>query len=189
MRGRLKSWRKGILRRFTGSERGATAIEFALVAGPFFFLLGGIIETGIVLYAEYVLQNATQEAARIIRTGQASTTDGTATISASQFKDLICDTAEIVMDCAGGVTVYVNNAANFSALEAAVPDPIDIGPDAGGSAYPVVFNPGAQLRAATVIATYDWNFVFPFMQFLGNLGSGNNVRRVHGLAIFRNEPF
>ncbi len=188
MRGRFKSWRAGLLRRFSRSERGATAIEFALVGGPFFFLLGCICETGIMLFTEYVLQNATQTAARTVRTGQASTTDGTALISAADFKTIICDTVELVADCSGKVTVYVNNAATFANLEGAMGDPLEIGPDAGGGAYPVVFNPGGQLVAGTVIATYDWDFAFPFMDFLGNVNSGN-TRRLYGMAIFRNEPF
>ncbi len=39
-----------------------------------------------------------------------------------------------------------------------------------------------------MIATYDWDFAFPFMDFLGNFGDGSK-RRIYGLAIFRNEPF
>jgi Flp pilus assembly protein TadG len=188
MRGRWKSWRAGALHRFSGSERGATAIEFGLVAAPFFFLLGGICETGIMLFTEYIIQNATQETARTVRTGQVSSSDGTPLISASEFKTMLCDTAEVIVACSGRVTVYVDNSADFATLETTMPDPVDIGPSSGGAAYPVVFNPGARLRAATVVATYDWDFVFPFMNFLGNI-NGGDARRVYGLAIFRNEPF
>ena len=39
-----------------------------------------------------------------------------------------------------------------------------------------------------MIATYDWDFVFPFMDFLGNIDS-NKARRLQAVAIFRNEPF
>ncbi len=180
-------WRR-LMSRFTRSERGATAIEFALVAGPFFFLLGGIIETGIMLFTEYVLQNATQTAARTVRTGQASATDGTPLMSASEFKDIICDTVELVVDCAGKVTVYVDNGSDFVDLEGIMPEPLDIGPATDGSPYPVTFNPGARLRAATVVATYDWDFAFSFLELLGNVNDGE-ARRVFGIAIFRNEPF
>jgi len=180
-------WRR-LMSRFTRSERGATAVEFALVAGPFFFLLGGIIETGIMLFTEYVLQNATQTAARTIRTGQASSADGTPSMVAADFKALICETVELVVDCNGKVTVYVDNGSDFVDLEGIMPEPLDIGPAADGTPYPEVFNPGARLRAATVVATYDWDFAFSFLELLGNVND-NKARRVYGMAIFRNEPF
>jgi hypothetical protein len=39
-----------------------------------------------------------------------------------------------------------------------------------------------------VVATYDWDFTFPFMDFLGNI-QGGSKRRLGGIAIFKNEPF
>jgi len=188
MRGRMKSWCRRTLRRFCRSERGVTAVEFALVLGPFVFLLGCICETGFMLFTEYVLQNATQEASRVVRTGQASGANGAPPITAGDFKAIICNDVGFLIDCDGKVTVYVDNAPDFASLETTMDDPVDIGPDAGGSAYPVVFNPGPRLVAATVIATYDWGFVFPFMDWIGNI-NGGDARRLYGMAIFRNEPF
>ena len=57
-------------KRYGKSVRGATAVEFAMVAGPFFFVLGSTCETGLMLFTEYVLQKSVQEAARLVRTGQ-----------------------------------------------------------------------------------------------------------------------
>jgi len=188
MWGRIKSSCAEKLRRLASSEAGASAVEFALVGGPFFFVIGSLFETGLMLFTEYVLQNATQQAARAVRTGQASTTDGTLLVSAADFKATVCESVSLIIDCDGKVTVYVNNAATFASLETTMADPLTIGPGSGGSAYPVVFNPGGQLAATTVVATYDWDFVFPFMDFLGNINNGE-ARRVYGLAIFRNEPF
>ena len=179
-------WRR--FRRFGKSDGGATAVEFALVAGPFFFVLGAICETGLMLFTEYVLQNSVQEAARLVRTGQVSAADGTITLSSSDFKAKICEEVSIIIDCAGGVSVYVNNAASFASLTTTMADPLSVGVSNSGSKYKMVYQPGGQLRAATVIATYDWDFAFPFMDFLGNIRDGR-IRRLYGLAIFRNEPF
>ncbi len=182
-------WHK--FRRFKKEEKGATAVEFALVAGPFFFVLGCICETGLMLFTEYVIQNSVQEAARLVRTGQASAADGSITLSSSDFKAKICEEVNIIIDCDGGVSVYVNNAATFSALTTLMPNPdfpLTIGVSNSGAKYNMVYQPGGQLRAATVIATYDWDFAFPFMDFLGNMRDGQ-IRRLYGLAIFRNEPF
>jgi Flp pilus assembly protein TadG len=188
MWGRVNLSLKSAWKRFSRSCDGAAAVEFALVAGPFIFVLGCICETGLMLFSEYVLQNSVQDAARLVRTGQTSKGDGTVTLSASDFKTTLCAQVSIILDCANKVTVYVNSASNFAALSGLVGSPLNIGPSAGGAAYPLTYNPGGQLQAGAVVASYDWKFTFPFMNFLGNL-PGDTARRIYGIAIFRNEPF
>lgn len=183
-----QSWIARKLSRLRRSESGATAVEFALVAGPFFFVLGCICETGLMLFTEYVIQNSVQEAARLVRTGQVAAADGSVTMSSGDFKVQICVEVSVILNCESKVSVYVNNAATFASLTGTMADPLAVGTGSDGSAYTPVYSPGAQLRAATVIATYDWDFAFPFMSFLGNF-RGGEVRRIYGLAIFRNEPF
>lgn len=188
MRKSVTSRWKRRLSLFRRQDDGATAVEFALVAAPFFFVLGTICETGLMLFTEYVIQNSVQEAARMVRTGQVTTGDGTIIMTADQFKDKICENVNIIIDCDSKVSVYVNSANSFSNLSSSMADPINVGKGPNGSAYQVVFTPGAALQPATVIATYDWDFSFPFMSFLGNINDGKE-RRIYGLAIFRNEPF
>ncbi|MCB1431517.1 MAG: pilus assembly protein [Alphaproteobacteria bacterium] len=175
-----RAWRR--------SQSGATAVEFALVAGPFFYVLGCICETGLMLFTEYVIQNSVQEASRMVRTGQVTAGDGTLLVSADDFKAKICEQVNIIVDCNAQVSVYVNSANDFNALSTAMSNPLDVGSKPDGTPYTVVYTPGAALQAATVIATYDWDFAFPFMDFLGNIDGGQK-RRLYGLAIFRNEPF
>jgi Flp pilus assembly protein TadG len=188
MRGWLRLLRGTKLKRFLKSSDGAAAVEFALVAAPFIFVLGCICETGLMLFAEYVLQNSVQDAARLVRTGQTSKGDGTVTMSASAFKTSLCTQVSIIIDCANKVTVYVNSASNFASLSAIVGNPLNIGPNAAGAQYRLTYTPGGQQKAAAVLASYDWNFTFPFMNFLGNL-KWVKARRIYGIAIFRNEPF
>ena len=185
LRSKLK---RGLIDRFVKSSRGATAVEFAIVGGPFFFLLGCIAETGLMLFSEYVLQNSVQEAARFIRTGQVTQSDGTTKLTDAQFKALVCENVSVIIDCDAKVTVHVNNASSFAALKSAMTNPLDIGPEDDGTSAPVTYSPGGQLVPAYVIATYDWDFTFPFMEFLGNINDGDK-RRLHGIAVFRNEPF
>lgn len=188
MQTKKQSWLGQKLSRFRRSEDGAAAVEFALVAGPFFYVLGCICETGLMLFTEYVIQNSVQEAARMVRTGQVTSGDGSILISAADFKTKICEEVSIIINCQGKVSVYVNNASTFATLTTTIANPLTVGKKPDGGAYVPVYNPGAQLQAATVIATYDWDFAFPFMDFLGNIGDGSE-RRLYGLAIFRNEPF
>ena len=50
---------------------GFTAVEFAMVIGPFLALLFAIMEVALVYFATFSLENATEQASRLIRTGQA----------------------------------------------------------------------------------------------------------------------
>lgn len=50
--------------RFRRSQCGASAVEFALVAVPFFLILFGVIEGGRLLWTQLGLQHAVEMAAR-----------------------------------------------------------------------------------------------------------------------------
>lgn len=184
MRALINKVRPKVVRRILKSDSGATAVEFSLVAFPFFMLLGCICETGIMLFSEYAIQVGVQEAAREIRTGQAQE----ASLSAAAFKSKICELAGIVIDCESSLTVYVKPAATFADLKTLLPNYLNVGAKPDGTPNPTSYDCGAASQAAGVIATYDWDFTMPFMQFLGNINSGQK-RRLYGLAIFQNEPF
>ena len=64
---------KKLLRRFRSNRRGSVAVEFSLIALPFFALLFAIIETALVFFASQVLETAVQDSSRLILTGQAQT--------------------------------------------------------------------------------------------------------------------
>lgn len=184
----------GILRRkfgraksasFLRNTRGATAVEFAMVAPIFLLMLGVILETGLMLFTEYVLQTSVQDAARWVRTGRAQE----AKLSATQFKAKVCETAGLMINCNSKVTVYLASAANFTALNTLVPSYLSIGAKSDGTTDPQPFSCGGPSEAVALIATYDWEFTIPyFMDFFGNI-SGNKKRRMAGFAMFKNEPF
>ena len=73
--------------RFARAERGATAVEFALVALPFLMLVFAIIELGLVFLVSITLESAVADVGRTIRTGQVQTGGG----SAASFKTAVCD--------------------------------------------------------------------------------------------------
>ena len=172
------------LSHFAKAENGATALEFAMVAFPFILLLGVILESGIVLFAEYTLQASVQEASRLVRTGQAQS----GAFSAADFKTKICKTAGLLFDCAGGVTVYMASNSNFATLKAALPNFMDVGVKVDGTPNPTSFVCGGPLQTTAVVATYDWKLVMPGMNYMGNF-NGNTVRRLVGFSMFQNEPF
>lgn len=170
--------------RFGKNEDGVTAIEFAIVGPVFFMILGSLMETGIFMFAEYVLQTSVQDAARLVRTGQAQEQQ----LDAAAFKDEVCDLASIVMDC-DDITVYMTSAASFAALDAAVPSFMDVGDGYGGTSAPATYACGNPSQAVALIATYDWDFSVPFLaETFGNV-DGDTKRRLAGVTVFQNEPF
>jgi Flp pilus assembly protein TadG len=172
-------------RLFRKDASGATAIEFAMIAPLFFLMLGVMLETGLMMFTEYVLQASVQEASRKVRTGQAQS----AALTAGQFKTEICKMAKIIINCEGKVTVYMRAEANFTTLAASSPAATTIGVKVDGTTDPTTFMCGAPSQAVAVIATYDWQFAIPyFMQYFSTFGDGK-FRRLAGFSMFRNEPF
>jgi Flp pilus assembly protein TadG len=183
---RMIGW---VLRRrqrgFRKDTSGVTAIEFAMVAPLFFLMLGVMLESGLMMFTEYVLQSSVQEAARKVRTGQAQA----AALSAGDFKKEVCRMAKIIISCEAKVTVYMRAEANFNTLAANSPAATTVGVKIDGTTDPVTFQCGAPSQAVSLIATYDWQFAIPyFMQYFSTFGDGK-FRRLAGFAMFRNEPF
>lgn len=75
------------LRSFRSKTDGATAIEFAFFAIPFFLLIMGIVEVGILYGAATVMNGAADHAARMIRTGQAQYSGDAETVFQNTLRD------------------------------------------------------------------------------------------------------
>ena len=167
---------------YRSSEKGATAIEFAFVGGPFLYLLLVIFETGLMLFAEYAIQNGTANAARMIRTGEAQTQP----MSAADFKQEICINLETFLDCSNKLNVDVQSFSDFASVSTSTAI------DADGNLTPEVttgakFEPGNALDVSIVRVYYPWQLYVPFLSQLSNL-SGQRRLLTAGAA-FRNEPF
>ena len=144
MRAFLNRFRPKFVRRMIKSESGAAAVEFALVAFPFFMVMGCICETGLMLFTEYSIQAGVQDAARQIRTGQAQNSS----MSAANFKSKICEITGIVIDCQSKLTVYVRPAATFAALATVMPNFMNVGAKPDGTPNPTSYSCGAPEQAA-----------------------------------------
>src|SRR6185369_1504810 len=109
--------RKGIIAgltsfctRFRRDRRGVTALEFGLVGPLFIVLLCGILENGLILLTQTVLDNATRNAARMILIG--STTS-------SQFSTALCNNVSSLIPCAS-IKFNVQSGSTFAALNPAL---------------------------------------------------------------------
>ena len=75
-----------IFRRFRRDQSGSSAVEFSLVAAPFFALLFAIIESGLVFFASQVLEHGVQDSGRLVYTNQMTGTNTNLT----DFKADLC---------------------------------------------------------------------------------------------------
>jgi len=173
--------RRGLIRRFTKSDRGVTAIEFAMVAGPFLYLLCAIFETGLMLFSEYIIENGVSQAARMIRTGEVQING----VSKTQFKTIICGKLAAFLDCQDKLYVDIRNFTDFSAV--ALPQAIANGKLTNDVTKNAQFCPGAQMRVAVVRTYYEWKLFTPGITLLANIGT--DKRLLTAGAAFRNEPF
>ncbi len=170
--------KRGILHRFRADPSGVTAIEFGIVAAPFFALMVALIEVSLVFFANFTLENAVDKASRMIRTGQAQTQG----FSEAQFKQSICDGVTGVYDCMAGLKLDVMRFDNFTGVN--LPDPLD---GNGELRTDFGFDPGASGDVVVVRAFYEWELIANFPGGLGNMPGGG--RLLVATAAFRNEPF
>lgn len=167
-------------RRWRRNERGSAAIEFAIIAPVFFFLMFVIAETALVFIAEQVLDNAVFETARLIRTGQVQE----AAMTKEDFEDEVCARVSVFINCSGAnFYLDVKSYATFGDME--VGNPIDENEefeDSGTFAF------GEANDIVVVRAYYQWptNTIFGGLS-LKNLSNGR--RLIGSFSAFRNEPF
>lgn len=169
----------GLFRRFRKDENGAYAIEFALVAVPFLALLFAIIETALVFFADSILNNASAQAARLIRTGQAQS----ASMSAGSFKTSVCDTISVPMFKCDKLHVDVKTYSEFGDVN--IDKPLD---DDGNLVNNFEFKPGNGGDIVVVRVFYEWPIVVnSFGIHLADMANGS--RLLSSVHAFRNEPF
>ena len=90
-----------VLQRLARCRRATTALEFALV-GPILMLLAFIIiENGLMLFAQAVLDNATVVATRQLQINAITTSDA--------FRTAVCANMSTFLNCAN-LQFYVNSS-------------------------------------------------------------------------------
>ncbi|MGA0602651.1 TadE/TadG family type IV pilus assembly protein [Caulobacter sp. KR2-114] len=168
------------LRRFARAERGATAVEFSLIALPFFMLLFGILQLGTLFMASTTIESATVTAARQIRTGQIQN-GGTNT--AAGFKSLVCNNMSWLSsaDCTNNLSVDVRTFGSFGTITNTPPVK-----NGAIDQTQLQFNAGTNCSIVLVRVYYPFTLVAPaFTPGLPDLGS--NQKLITFASAFRNE--
>ncbi|MGH1398070.1 MAG: TadE/TadG family type IV pilus assembly protein [Alphaproteobacteria bacterium] len=164
------SWRR--------SEDGVTAIEFSLVALPFFMLLFGILEIAILFMSASLLEGAAGSSSRLIRTGQLQQGGGD---QAALFREAVCEYAVALIPC-DDVVIEVQEMDSFADFAAMAPEYdedgvlVSSGFDAGGSDSRVMVRVG-----------YQYEMMTPFIGPL--IAGSDNALQFLSTIILQNEPY
>ncbi len=171
----------GRLRGFLKDRSGQAAVELALVSTPFFLLLFGIVELGLIFLVSSSLENATAQAARTIRTGAFQ--NGSAPTSAALKQSICTNFNWLPADCMGNLYLDVRTFSSFSTVTA--PQPVS-----SGTFNPAALtcNPGGPGDIVVVRAYYLWPLIAPLMsRAIQQVNGGKTV--ITSTATFRNEPY
>lgn len=112
-------WRLIRMRKFASDRRGTTAVEFGLVAAPFFAIICAVFEVGYFDFQNEMLANSVNRAARAMITGSLQTAGVT---TAQQFvSNYLCPatgrTLPTSFNCAN-LIIDVRPTTTFAAADA-----------------------------------------------------------------------
>jgi Flp pilus assembly protein TadG len=179
-----------LLRRFRRNRRGSAAVEFALIATPFFALLFAIIETSIVFFAGQVLETGVQDSARLIYTHQFQDSSGALTKAEQQakFKTDLCTRVSVLLNCN-----IIDFDVKFYAAGTPITivDPIDGTGNYNNAGFDFVTPPSGSTATVVVRAFYQWPLYVTGLGYnIANIGrnTSNKRRLLAATAAFHVEP-
>ncbi len=198
--------KRTLFKRFRRDQKGATAVEFAMISMVFFMMMMGMIEYGLYMMTQVAVESAVTQASRV-----GAITPGTAPDRATAVRNFIIartaglprassitTSATVVSGSTGGTRtpdICVDSNNN--------PTTPDVCPS--GSTYiemngipnyqgPGGITVGVGGDLVEIRVNYPWRVYFPvFNQFFTSTDSqGNQVRGVvliSAMTVVRNEPF
>ena len=178
--------RPGLLGAFIKDGKGATAVEFALIAAPFLAILAALMQTFLLFFAQSQLENAVRTSGRQIMTGQVQTQDASLsqTQAAAAFHQIVCNNAALLFTC-NSLMVDVQVAPQWSSANAAMPT---LTYDSNGNVTNSwQFNPGNAGDIVVVRVMYLWPVFFGPIAF-NMANQANGSRLIMASAAFQNEP-
>lgn len=199
---------QSLIRRLGRDQLGATAVEFAVVAGAFFMLLFAVIEYGMIQFSKVAIEAATVQVSRASSIGNIG--PGCSGLPTAQQRQ--CEIQRLVTEKTRGLvrpeSVYVTSTV-ISAPTTNTParpdmcldDPTNPYPpsaaqctgawvnNSGGPNYDPPDMTGGNAGVAGDIVeirvTYLWRVLFPmFRSYFGN----NGVLTISAATVIKNEP-
>lgn len=168
---RIFSMRSLSFRKIGKSESGSTAIEFGILAIPFFMIIFATIETMLAFAGNQLLENAVDTMSRKLRTGQITfnmdrpTTD----MSEVEFKADFCNEISIMLSCdqiSSGderLLVDLQTVTNYTSIDTDIPTISNASfsqLDASGFSY----NPGGSGTINVLRVYYKWGIILDLIR-------------------------
>jgi Flp pilus assembly protein TadG len=192
------------LSRWRSDERGTTAIEFGMVAAPFFLFAFAIMGIGLQFFTINALEHGVESAARKIRTGQlqaGQTINGEPVAYTNQdFKDMICEEAGSYIDCGSKLVIHMSSGAEWADVNTTpCVTAGNLTPSTGNSTDAVTTKTGGASQVVLVTACYEWDLGGMMWQTFWNMlvtgawgdGAAKTADKViiQGVSTFRTEPY
>ncbi len=168
----------GIFLRFRRDSSGSALIEYSIIAFPFLILIFAIFEVGLLYWADLELENATNDAARLVLTGNAPPTR-------EEMRIAICSKTAVLNRCETDLRVELRAFANFEAIQQSQPLDIDNNlKNLSDFDYDIVV--GNQV--VQISTFYEWRLLnaVPFGSF-SNMANNNRLLRT--TVVTQTEPF
>lgn len=173
-----------VINRFKKDEDGVTAVEFAIVGGPFFLLVFAIIESSLLFFANQYLETVVDDVTRLYRTGQIADIS-----TAPKLKQEMCRRIKGLFDC-NKIFISLDTADQFSELP---PPPTannasNVNSD-GDFEPPENFDPNiCPLQVIQFTASYEWPIYANYAAPLVADGLNDNAL-ISVTAVVRTEDF
>ena len=167
-----------LLRSLSKDRKGSAAIEFAILALPFFVVIFAIAEIAIMYFVDSGLDAALHKAVRQVRVGVAKS----GSWDAVKFKDVVCKELSYSFGCATNLKVRATVITNMAAIT-------KTSPISGGSLnVSEDFNLGDSGSYVLVQAFLPWNPTFKLYALSSaKLSDGSYV--LGSAELIKNEPF
>lgn len=180
-----------LLKKFGLSRDGTAAIEFAILAMPYFLVVFAIIETFIAMMAEQVVVHATDTMARRLRTGQISSS-----IKEQDFRKSFCNEVSVLIKCSEKKKDLYIDLRSFTQFRD-IPTTIPLKPSGGYYDLDVSqfdFKPGGPETINMLRVYYRWGVTADIIRpYLTNIRPADGSMPSHFLIVatnaFMNEKY
>ncbi len=172
--------------RWLHDSAGSTALDFSLIAIPFFFFVFAILGTSLYFFTNNALDRGVQGAARKIRTGEANQAGATV----GDFRQSVCNEAGTGINC-NKLRVLIQSDASWANItpQGCLDSKSEMVNSTGSIEELVSDYSGDASFVALITVCYEWDLAktFSFLQ-LGKGSNGSGPAVMQASSAFRIEP-
>lgn len=172
------------VRAFGRDDRGVTAIEFGILALPFFTVILAILQTTIMFLAAQVLDSAVEDASRRIRTGEAQN------YTLTDFRNYMCGYTFGLLDCTQ-IQIKTQILTGFGNVTTTVPQDCTTTPTTctWTTGWQGVDSGATGCRAVMQVSAYYRYPLIVVLPYFNLKNQPDNYRLLSAIRVFRNEPY